>query len=282
MANQQMLAPAEIAEYTINLAQVKASSPTGKLLALGIIAGIYIGFAANGSSYAAFNLLLSPETLGLGRFVLGTLFPAGLMLIVVSGGELFTGNCLMVMGVAEKKITLQAMLRNWALVYFGNLLGAVFVAFIAYYGGMFNHGANAFGALTIRIAASKTEMLFTKAFALGILCNILVCGTVWMIYGAKDVTGKLLACFFPIFLFAVSGYEHSVANMFYIPAGLFAALDPALVAASGVASSTLANLTWGNFFIRNLLPVTLGNIVGGSFVVGGIYWLSYVRKAPDA
>jgi formate/nitrite transporter len=250
-----------------------------KLLALGFMAGTFVALASNGSTMAAHNLLLRPETYGLGRTIGGAIFGAALMLVVVAGGELFTGNTLMVMGLLDKKITLGAMLRNWCLVYVGNFIGSLFIAALAVYSGSLHASANDFGGMTIRIAASKTALGFGQAVALGVLCNMLVCGGVWMAYGAKDIGGKLLACFFSIWLFATSGFEHSVANMFYIPAGIWAAADHEWLEAAKLSGSALAGLNWANFFARNLLPVTIGNIIGGSCLIGGVYWFCYMRSS---
>ena len=279
MAEKNYLAPAEIAEYVVDTAKVKAGSPAGKLLALGFMAGMWIAMGSSGSTMIAHNLLMKPETYGLGRALLGMIFGGGLMLVVISGGELFTGNCLMIQGVIQKEITWQAMLRNWGLVYLGNLLGSLFIAALVVHTGAMSYSANDLGGMTIRIAASKTSLGFTQALASGVLCNILVCATVWMSYGAKDVAGKVLVCFFLIWLFASSGFEHCVANMYYIPAGLWAAATQPWLDAAMLSESYLTNLTWVNFALRNLVPVTLGNIIGGCGLTGCIYWYCYLRKA---
>ena len=278
MAEKNFLAPAEIAEYTANVAKTKASLPAAKMLVLGFMAGAFIAFASNGSTMAAHNLLLKPETYGLGKALAGFIFTAGLMMVVVCGAELFTGNNLMIIGVLDKRITWLEMLRNWLFVYVGNLFGSMTIAALSVYSGLMNASANDFGGMTIRIAASKAGLNFCKALVLGILCNILVCVAVWMSFGAKDLIGKLFACFFPIWLFVTSGFEHSIANMFYVPAGLWAKSNPAWLEAAKLSDSALANLTWGNFFINNLIPVTIGNVIGGACVVGCAYWFCYLRK----
>ena len=278
MVENRFLTPAEVAEYTAGVAQTKASLSAAKMLLLGFMAGAFIAFASNGSTMAAHNLLLKPETYGMGRALTGVVFGTGLMMVVVAGAELFTGNNLMIIGVLEKKITCMAMLKNWLLVYVGNFLGSVTIAYLSVYSGLMSASANDFGAMTIRIAASKAGLNFWKAIVLGILCNILVCVAVWMSFSAKDIAGKLLACFFPIWLFVTSGFEHSIANMFYVPAGIWAASNPAWLEAAKLSESALAKLTWGNFLLNNLLPVTIGNIVGGGCLVGGVYWFCYLRK----
>jgi len=278
MSEKQFLSPGEIAEYTVSAAQTKAASSAVKLLVLGFLAGVYIAFASNGSTMAAHNLLNNPETYGLGKALAGSIFGTGLMLVIVAGAELFTGNNLMIMGVLQKKISLGAMFRNWLIVYICNFLGSFFIAVLMVNSGLFNSSANVFGGMTIRIAANKTGLTFLQALFLGILCNILVCAAVWMSYGAKDIAGKLFSCFFPIWLFITSGFEHSVANMFYVPAGILAAANPNWLAAAKISDVDLTNLSWANFIIKNLLPVTIGNTIGGGLLVGCLYWFSYLKK----
>ena len=247
-----------------------------KLAVLGVLAGAFIAMAAAGSNMAAFNLLASPETYGLGRALAGSVFTVGLMLVVAAGGELFTGNVLMLGTVLEKKLSLLKMLRNWAIVYVFNLVGSLLVAYIIFASGLMDSGGSVLGVVTLKIAVAKTNLDFMPAFYLGILCNWLVCLGVWIAYGAETMTGKLWGCFFPIWLFVTSGYEHSVANMFYIPAGLFAKTNQAYVDLANVNPELLNQLTVSGF-VGNLIPVTLGNIVGGSIMVAGAYWLAYKK-----
>jgi formate transporter len=278
------LTPQEITETAIAVGVKKARSGAGQLLILGFLAGAFIAFASEGSNMAAFNLLARPETYGLGKALAGSIFGTGLMLVLIAGGELFTGNTLMVGALAVRRISLAAMLRNWALVYASNFLGSVFIAYLMAVSGLFSSGANMLGAVTIKIAAYKTGLGFLSAFALGLMCNWLVCLAVWMNYGAKDMTGKIFAIFFPIWLFITSGFEHSIANMYYVPAGIFAAADPALLQAAlehGVSETSLAGLTWRGFALKNLLPVTLGNIVGGSLFVMVAYFFAFRDKKED-
>lgn len=279
MAEKCYLSPAEITSAMIETGVKKASLAPGIQFLLGILAGVYIAFASEGSSMAAFNLLASPDTYGLGRCLAGAIFPGGLMLVVVAGGELFTGNTLMAMAVRERRITWGGLAANWFWVYLGNFVGSVLVAHMMAESGLFNGGGNLLGGVTIKIAAGKVGLGFLSAFYLGILCNWLVCLAVWMAAGSMDVVGKLFAIYFPIWLFITSGFEHSVANMYYIPAGLFAKANSAWCAASGLSVEVLDHLTWTSFVLHNLVPVTLGNIVGGAIFVGMAYWVSYARKA---
>ena len=245
----------------------KAGKSAADLFILGILAGAYIALAAVGSTMVAFNLLANPETYGLGRCLAGCVFPIGLMLVVLAGAELFTGNVMLLLPLAQRRISLFGLLRNWVLVYTGNFIGALFVAFLIYHSGHLNAGMGMLESVTIRIATSKCSLTFAEALTLGILCNWLVCLAVWIAFGAKDVTGKILAMFFPIWLFVASGFEHSVANMYYIPIGLLAAQSPWTGAEA---------LTWVNFFLSNLIPVTLGNIIGGGVLVALVY--GYVHR----
>ena len=281
MSEQNYFTPPEIVEITIETAEKKAKLPIINMLLLGFLAGVFIAFASEGSNMAAFNLWTKPETYGLGKVLAGAIFGTGLMLVVIAGGELFTGNTMMIAGVLNKRIKLTGMLKNWLFVYIGNLIGSVLIAYMMNKSGLFGSGANVLGAMTIKIATYKVGLTFEQAFILGILCNWLVCLAVWMAYGAKDMTGKIFAIFFPIWLFITSGFEHSVANMYYIPAGIMAKGNSALVEAAsglGVTAEKLKHLNWGTFFTANLIPVTLGNIVGGGIFVATIYWFVYSKK----
>jgi formate/nitrite transporter len=274
------LKPQEILDVSLSVSESKAESGFVKLSVLGFLAGAFIAFAAEGSNMAAFNLLASPESYGLGRTLAGTVFGVGLMLVVLAGGELFTGNTLMIGGVIRRRITVPAMLRNWLIVYVANFAGAVFLAWLMYHSGLFHSGGDALGAVTIKIAAGKTGLPFARALILGILCNWLVCLAVWLSFGADTMAGKMLAIFFPIWLFITSGFEHSVANMYYVPAGIFAMSDAALTEAArsiGVTPEMIDALNWPGFLAHNLLPVTIGNIIGGCVFVSGAYLLAFRR-----
>jgi formate/nitrite transporter len=268
-------APQEITQLVSDSGVAKAAKSAVSLFVLGILAGVYIAFASEGSNMAAFNLLADPKTYGLGRCLAGAIFPTGLMLVVIAGGELFTGNTMMLLSFTQRRITLFAMLRNWFLVYTGNLIGSVFLAYLIVHSGQLHSGADVLGGITVKIAATKCHYTFVQALYLGIMCNWLVCLAVWMAAGAKDMTGKIFAIFFPIWLFITSGFEHSVANMYYIPAGLFAMSDAKLLDAVKIAPDMLASLTWTNFFVANLIPVTLGNIIGGGIFVALAYAYAY-------
>ena len=267
--------PAEILAYACDTGLSKTKRPVLTVLILAFLGGAFISFASEGSSMAAFNLLANPDTYGLGRVMAGLVFGTGLMLVLLAGGELFTGNMLVIITVLERKTAMQKMFLNWFLVYIGNFAGSLFIAWMMYHSGLFNSSNGLLGGMTIKIAAGKTALPFHSAFILGLMCNWLVCLAVWVSYGARDLTGKALAVFFIICLFIISGFEHSVANMYYIPAGILAKQNPLWLAMSGLTAEQLAVLNPLNFLLRNLLPVTLGNIAGGAGMVGVLYWLSY-------
>jgi formate/nitrite transporter len=276
------LTPKEIVTATIETGIKKVKTKPLNQFILGILAGAFIAFASEGSNMAAFNLFAKPETYGLGKALAGVVFATGLMLVIIAGGELFTGNTLITIGVLEKKIKLKDMLSNWFFVYLGNFVGAVFIAYMMNMSGLFNSGDNMLGGITLKIAAYKTHLTFSQAFYLGIMCNWLVCIAVWMSYGAKDIIGKCFAIFFPISLFITSGFEHSIANMYYIPAGILAKSNASWVEASGLTAEKLANLNWNTFITKNLVPVTIGNIVGGVILVAGVYWFTYYKNSENA
>ncbi len=283
MENRNYYMPPEIADVAISAGIKKVSTPHFKEFLLAILAGAFIAFASEGSNMAAFNLFANPGTYGLGKCIAGLIFGTGLMLVIVAGGEMFTGQTLIIAAVMEGKVKLVQMLSNWALVWMGNLVGSVFLAYMMVNSGLFNSGDSVLGAMTIKIAVYKTSLPFMSAFYLGIMCNWLVCLAVWMSFAAKDIVGKLFAIFFPIWLFITSGFEHCVANMYYIPAGILAKSNPKWVEAAaqyGVTPGKLDHLNWYTFFVNNELPVTLGNIVGGAILVAGVYW--YVYKSGKA
>lgn len=260
--------PAQIVAANITAAKGKTELPMLRLILLGIFAGMFIAGGAAASSVA----MHAVENVGLGRLVAGVIFPVGLMMIVFVGGELFTGDCLMIMSGLHGKISVRAMLRVLVVVFCSNFLGAALFAALVSASGQFAYSSNLLGAFTIKVALGKVNLSFGSAFVSGILCNFFVCVAVLMAAAAKDIAGKVLAIFFPIMAFVVSGFEHCVANMYYVPAGIFAAANGAYVkaaeAAYGYTAAQLEALTWGNFLVHNLLPVTLGNIVGGMVFVG--------------
>ena len=249
-----MQTPIETLITLQTVAVAKATAKLRKLLIMGFMAGMFIAFAAVASTIASMNLLAHPETFGLGKLISGVVFTAGLIMVVLGGAELFTGNSLMLTGLFTHKITAKQLLRNWLIVYAANFLGGMFVAGMLGLAGSFAMNGGVFGATASNIANAKIGLDFFPALILGIFCNLLVCLAVWLAATAKSVPGKILAIFFPIMLFIISGFEHSIANMYYIPAGFFAS----------------GNYDWWGM-LGNLVPVTLGNIIGGGLFVAGTY-----------
>lgn len=270
--------PTEILNSIVTTAENKVSGSFLKLFILGILAGAFIAFGAEASNMAAYGLLASPQTYGLGRVLSGIIFSAGLIMVVLAGAELFTGNTLILCGVLEKKIKVCAMLRNWMIVYAGNFAGAILIAWLMNSSGLFASGAGMLGAMTVKIGAGKTSLDFGRAFILGILCNWLVCLAVWISSGAETTTGKILGIIFPITIFVTSGFEHSIANMYYIPAAIFAKADFSQAASElGLSTQALDSLDWYGFFVTNLVPVTVGNITGGCIFVAFLYWICFKK-----
>jgi len=278
MDQKNYFAPPEIVDVAVDVGIKKVSTPYFKEFLLAILAGVFINFASEGSNMAAFNLFADPGTYGLGKALAGVVFATGLMLVLVAGAEMFTGQTLIMAAVLDRKVRVSQMLGNWGLVWIGNLVGGLFVAYMMVQSGLFNSGDNLLGGMTIKIASYKVSLPFMSAFWLGLMCNWLVCLAVWMSWAAKDIAGKLLAIFFPIWLFITSGFEHCVANMYYIPAGILAKANPKWVEAAmqhGITQEKLDSLNWTSFFLNNELPVTLGNIAGGAILVAGYYWFVY-------
>lgn len=266
MANY--LSPQEITDYTSSSGVNKVNRSVGLVLAMAIMAGVYVALGAFASSVAAHDI----ANKGIGKLVTGAVFPIGLMFVVMNGADLFTGNCLIFISTLEKKTSWTGFIKNLVVVLLGNFIGAVSIAFLVSNSGILDMSDGRFGAYMIKTAVSKSNLEFMQALSLAIICNIYVCAGIWMIYSAKDVAGKLLAGFFSIFAFAISGAEHVVANMFYIPLALFSKTSEYLE----LAHASVEQLTWGKFFLNNLIPVTIGNTIGGLFI-GGMYFLIYKK-----
>ena len=255
--------PPEYVEAYINASVTKAYMPTPKLFTMGVMAGAFVAIGAASASAASHAL----ENIGVAKSLAGIVFPIGLMMIIFVGGELFTGDNMMLMGAMNRRYTYQRFIRTLFWVYVSNLLGAVLIAFLVYNSGQYGYTGNALGAYTIKVALDKSSGEFMKLFFSGILCNVLVCVAVLMSMAAKDTTGKVFGFLFPIFVFVIGGYEHCVANMYYIPAGMLAGADPVYAAKAqelyGITAQQIESMNLGTFFAGNLLPVTLGNMVGG-------------------
>ncbi len=276
----QFNSPVEVIRGNIDAGVGKAERPLGQMILMGIMAGAFIAFGGAASNVAVHGI----TDVGLSRALAGAIFPVGLMLIVLVGGELFTGNCLISMAVLDHKTTALKMVRNLVVVYFSNLAGAVITDSLIFYSGQFNYSAGGLGAYTIKVALAKVSIEPMAAIASGILCNMLVCLAILMAGAAKDVAGKVWAIFFPIWAFVLCGFEHCIANMFYIPAGIMAAGDPQYVAKAqelyGITAEQCAGLTAAGS-LRNFIPVTIGNVIGGALFVGAMYYLIFIRRGNE-
>lgn len=271
------LVPSEIARKAEHVGALKARMDWPRLAVLAVLAGAFIGL---GAMFATTVLAGTGGIVpfGIARLLAGTVFCLGLILVVLGGAELFTGNTLMVMALASGKLSLSEMLRAWAIVYAGNFVGAIGMAALVFLAGQHRLGDGTVAAVALRIGADKAALPMAEAFFLGILCNVLVCLAVWLSLGARTTTDKVLAVLFPVSAFVVAGFEHSVANMYLIPLALFiAAAEPvSVIAKAGLSPDALAALTWPAF-ATGLVPVTIGNIVGGAVLVGAVYWFVYLR-----
>jgi formate transporter len=267
------LMPAEMAEKAEAIGVKKATLAFLPMFSLAVLAGAFI---ALGAMFATTVISASASLpYGVARLLFGVAFCLGLVLVVVAGAELFTGNNLIVIAWAGRKVSTMGLLRNWVIVYLGNFIGSLGTAGLVFLSKQYTSGAGSVGEAVLKIAISKVHLGFVQAVAAGILCNGLVCLAVWLTYSARSVTDKILAILFPIAGFAAAGFEHSIANMYFIPLGLLVkAFDPAFVAQHPV---DITGLTWGTFFLKNLLPVTLGNIIGGGVLVAAMYWFIYRR-----
>lgn len=281
MANGELsidaLMPPQMADRAEAIGIRKANTDFWTLLALSVLAGAFIGagamFATVVTADAAGKL-----TYGVTRLVGGVVFSVGLIMVIVAGAELFTGNNLIVMAWANRKVTTAKLLRNWVIVYLGNLIGSVATAVLVFLGGQYTFGNGAVGLQALNTAAAKSSLGFVQALALGIMCNALVCMAVWLCYSARSTTDKILSIIFPISAFVAGGFEHSIANMYFIPMGIliksFAASE--FWAKIGKTAADYAVVNWGSF-LSNLVPVTIGNIIGGAGLVGLVYWFAYLR-----
>jgi formate/nitrite transporter len=256
----------------------KAGLDSASTFALAVLAGAFI---AMGAVFATVATAGGELPYGVGRLVGGLTFSLGLILVVVASAELFTGNNLIVMAWASRRITTIRLLRNWAIVYAGNFLGAVATAALVFASRQYRFGDGAVGEQALAVASTKTGLGFGQAVALGILCNALVCIAVWLTYSARSVTDKILAVIPPIAAFVAAGFEHSVANMYFVPVGLLIQTDEAFAARFAEAPGD-GNLGWGSFVVDNLIPVTIGNVIGGTVLVAALYWFVYLRPGRRA
>lgn len=272
------LLPPEMARRAEEVGARKASQDPVSTLVLAVLAGAFIALGGVFATVALAGTAQAPW--GPSRVLAGTVFSLGLILVVVGGAELFTGNNLIVMAWASGRVGTAALLRHWGLVYLGNFAGALAVALAVWAGGTPDAGGGAFGATALAIGAAKLRLGFGQAVVLGVLCNVLVCLAVWLTYSARTTADRILATVPPISAFVAAGFEHSVANMYFVPLALLVArADPAVIAPT---TGVLPAAGWTRFLLGNLLPVTVGNVIGGALLVGAVYWFVYLRRPPSA
>ncbi|MBT3338593.1 MAG: formate transporter FocA [Anaerolineae bacterium] len=270
------LLPAEMARRAEYIGERKSEAPTLQTFALAILAGAFIAFGAVFATTVATGAS-GILTYGVTKLFMGLVFCLGLILVVVGGAELFTGNNLIVMAWASGKVTTKGLLRNWGIVYVGNFVGSLVTVGLVFASKQYTSASGGVGTTVLSIANGKVVFGFWQALSLGILCNILVCLAVWLTFSARSTADKIAAIIFPITAFVAAGFEHSVANMYFVPIGLaIKDFDPAFAASTGL---DLSRLTWGAFLLNNLLPVTIGNIIGGSVFVAAIYWMIFLRPS---
>ncbi len=274
------LLPADMAAKAEQIGVKKAHLNMVSMFVLAVLAGAFI---ALGAVFSTTVVAGAGDALpyGVTRLLAGLVFSLGLILVIVGGAELFTGNNLIVMAWAGGKVSTGLLLQNWVIVYLGNFVGAMGTAVLMLFTRQFTFGNGAVGLAALATANAKSELGFGQAVALGIMCNTLVCLAVWLSFSARTTTDRILAIIPPITAFVAAGFEHSIANMYFVPIGLFikAGAPDSFWAAIGKTAADYPNLTWSNFLLNNLLPVTVGNIIGGALLVGAVYWFVYLRHA---
>jgi formate/nitrite transporter len=275
--NVDSLLPPEMALQAELIGVSKANMSTSKTLVLAMLAGAFIAF---GSVFFTTVTTASTASYGITRLFGGLSFSLGLVLVIVGGAELFTGNNLIVMAWANKKISTLQVIKNWFLVYLGNMLGALFIAFLMFFSRQYSFASGAVGINVLNIAKAKCELGFLQAVVLGILCNILVCLAVWLCFSSGSISGKIASILFPITAFVASGFEHSIANMYFIPEAILVLNhgDAQFLAVANTSGNNYESVSWSNYILNNLLPVTIGNIIGGAVLVGLVYWFVFLRK----
>lgn len=277
----QIRSPKEIVNLNMKGAVDKAELSISKMITLGILAGMFIAVGGVTSNTAIHSM----TNVGLSRVLGGAVFPIGLLMIVLVGGELFTGNCLMIMATLDKRISVPRLLRNLVIVFLANLVGSLIMDVLIFYSGNLDFSGGALGAFTIKVALDKTNITPLRGLASGILCNFLVCVAILKGTAARDVSGKIFATWFPIFTFVLNGFEHIVANMYYIPIGIMAKTNPAYAAKAqelyGITAEQLSHLDIGGM-LHNFIPVTIGNIIGGMFIGFILYFINIMSDANES
>jgi formate/nitrite transporter len=276
--NMDSLLPPEMALQAEWVGVSKANMSVSKTLVLAMLAGAFIAF---GSIFFTTVTAGSALSYGITRLIGGLSFSLGLVLVIVGGAELFTGNTLIIMAWANKKISTLQVIKNWVLVYIGNMTGALFIAILMFFSRQYSFASGTVGMNMLNIAKAKCELGFTQAIVLGILCNILVCLAVWLCFSSRSISGKIASIVFPITAFVASGFEHSIANMYFIPEAILVLNngDEKFLALANTSGQNYESVSWSNYLLNNLLPVTIGNIIGGAVLVGLVYWFVFLRKS---
>lgn len=264
--------PAEVAEKVKTVGVDKANMRFLSLVILSLMAGAFIAF---GAMYYTVAITDNGAAYGLTKVVGGLAFSLGFIMVVIAGAELFTGNTLVVMAWAKGKVSLTGLLKNWTIVYIANAIGAFVMVYLVYMSGYLDGHHHQVGATAMKVGLAKVSNTTSEAFVRGMFCNVLVCLASWMVYASRTVSDKILAILFPISAFVAMGFEHCIANMYMIPVAILAAMDPSIVAASGMDASQLTNLSLSGF-LHNIIPVTLGNIIGGGLFVAMTYYIVFV------
>ena len=272
------LLPGEMAGKAQDIGIKKANLDFLSTFALAVLAGAFIALGCIFFTVSQTGATAIPW--GISRIIGGLAFSLGLILVIVGGAELFTGNNLIIMAWASRKLSTWRVVRNWGIVYLGNLCGAVATALVVFWGQHYQMDNGALGATALNIGLSKVDLGFCQAIILGILCNAMVCMAVWLTYSARTVMGRIMAIIFPITGFVAAGFEHCVANMYFVPYAILikAGAPDSFWQSIGTTAASYDHMTWGTFFVNNLIPVTIGNMIGGVFFVALVYWVIYLRS----
>ena len=269
------MTPKEITQEMVEISKKKVSYNWLTIILLGILGGMFIALGSELSMMGTFDL---PKFLGTGfsKIMAGSLFSVGLILVVMAGADLFTGNILIITGVLAKQVKVKQMIRNWLIIYFTNLIGALIIVAIMYYSNLWNTNDYAMGGYALMVATKKASLGFWEALVRGIACNWLVCLGVWLGVAGKDAVSKIIGIYVPVMAFVASGFEHAIANMYFLPFGLLMKANDSVVTASKLGSA-VDHLNWYNVIVNNFIPVTIGNIIGGALFVGAFYYWIYLK-----
>jgi formate transporter len=275
----ETILPAGMAQRAVDTGVKRVTLDFWTLLSLSVLAGAFISFGAVFATTVSAGAAWSNYPYGLVRLASGLVFSVGLLIVVIAGAELFTGNNMIVMAWASGRVSTRAMLANWAVVYVGNCIGALAMAVLMYLSRQYTFADGAVGLAALSAANAKAQLAFGQAIVLGVLCNALVCLAIWMCYAARTTIDRVVTIVPPVAAFVACGFEHSIANVYFLPVGLLIkdGAPPSFWSGIGKTPDDFSALTWGAFLVDNLLPVTIGNVIGGSLMVAAVYWFVYLR-----